>query len=79
MEDPTVQREYVLEVVGGVNIQEFACAKKEDAQIKKARKLARANGRAAVLSGEVQYFWAEVLSNGKLVVGAFDEDLFEEN
>lgn len=70
---------YVLEVTGGCSITEFACANKEDAQIKKARKLARMNGRGAVLSGEVQYFWADVDEKGRLIVGAFDEELFEED
>ena len=70
-------RHYVLEVVGGVNIGSHM-AHDATSQIKLAKKLATDNGRAAVESGEVQYFWADIDADGALVVGAFDEELVED-
>lgn len=72
-----MNRHYVLEIVGGVNIAAHDCFG-EGEQTAKAKELAKENGRAAALSGEVQYFWADVV-DGELEVGAFDEELLEEN
>lgn len=72
-------KSYVIEVVGGVNIQEHSVEFDIDGahQLTLAKKLAAQSGRAAVLSGEVAYFWADIV-DGELEVGAFDEDLLED-
>ena len=68
---------YVLEVSGGCNIMAHQTTGEGD-QTHLAKKLAKENGRAAVLAGEVQYFWADVDKDGHLDVGAFDEELCPE-
>lgn len=70
-------RYYVLELVGGVSLTEHP-VKTADDQTKLAKRLVRENGRAALESGEVNYFWADVDKDGALSVGAFDEDLLED-
>jgi hypothetical protein len=71
-------KRYVLEVVEGCSISEHLCSDAPNSQVKKAKKLTRANGRGAVLDGSVLYFWADGDENGELEVGAFDEDLLED-
>lgn len=71
-------KHYVLEIVEGCSIHEHFCPDLPMSQTKKAKELARENGRAAVLDGSVLYFWADVDENGELEVGAFDEDLLED-
>lgn len=70
------KREYVIHVGNGVEICEIKCPDGVS-QIEFARRLAKEAGRAAVLSGESQFFWADV-EDGKLIVGAFEEELVEE-
>ena len=70
-------RHYVLELVEGCSLSEHAAHTAKD-QVKLAKKLAQGNGRAAVESGSVNYFWADVDKDGALTVGAFDEDLLED-
>lgn len=67
---------YVLEVVGGCSVHAHGVFG-EGEQVALAKRLAKENGRGAVLSGEVQYFWADVV-DGELEVGAFDEELCPE-
>jgi hypothetical protein len=69
---------YVLEIVEGCNIVAHQTTGEGD-QTHLAKKLAKENGRAAVLAGEVQFFWADVDKDGRLEVGAFDEELEEED
>ena len=68
---------YVLEIVGGCAIVAHRVDEGNGDQTLFAKKLAKENGVAAMLSGEVQYFWADIV-DGYLEVGAFDEDLLGE-
>ena len=71
-------RQYVIEVVGGCSIHAHQTTSQNGDQTDLAKQLAKENGRGAILSGEVQFFWADVDKEGRLVVGAFDEDLCPE-
>jgi len=67
---------YVLEVIGDfIGVHQTTG---EGDQLYRAKELAQENGRAAVLDGEVKYFWADVSKDGRLEIGAFDEDLCPE-
>jgi len=68
-------KSYVLEVVAGVEITEHEA--EDGNSLGLAKKLAKTNGRAAIESGNVQYFWADV-EDGVLTVGQFDEELLED-